>query len=177
MGESLFVTQPKIEAPKRSDPLLWEKMRPIHLVWARNVLNQLNLDGATYARGMMLALIIGDDINCFIPSASGFNKKQAELSRKKIELIMKWEISVPELPDEIRERIIEIQDITSSLWENEESYFMAQARWLEMRDSVRQIISGNSVYSQAIDAYSDINNRILHSYWDEFLVDNKLARP
>jgi hypothetical protein len=111
--------------------------------------------------GYAMDTISGDDGGCFGIYERAFNQEFAIHSKAAIYERMNWELSLPELPGEIRKKIVKVKRALNKIdWTKKEGLEKARGIWLdEVRDFTRQLINSRADYEEAV-VYSGGTPRI-----------------
>jgi len=164
------IQQPEIAVLNEDDELYWAMIERVYIEWLRHVGPQLDLDVSAMALRLVLSNIIGDDFNCFAWANYGYDVEGAKRSRKNYLERLNCEIDLPELPDEIRDRLIQTRDkITELDWEVEGEFFKAREIFLETKKWVSNYIDVNPNLKSILSLRKDKLENVLNEHWLSFL--------
>ena len=109
--------QPSIPRPDLSQHSSWASVSRTHCDWLRAVGPQLGMDVSKLILGDVLSSIIGDDANSF---GMYFMADIAQDVKASILERMDWEVSVPETPGEVKQKLKQVINLIQPLNFNDE---------------------------------------------------------
>lgn len=121
----------------------------------RNNAALVNLDASRLVRGFTLLMIVDDDRNIFawidqLPFKAALGRQSA----KQLNIRVNWEIATPELPENIRERLLQVRDGIQTLDLGKSFGFIsAYHLWNNAREFVRKEIHTLPVLQEDINYY------------------------
>lgn len=163
------------EAPLRSfkDPMFWAQTTRINSAWIRQRGHKFGIDPQQFILGSVLSSIIEDDLICFGLFFKEKNPALVEGRRLgKLHLMerMDWEITTPETPKQIRDRLIKIKkQLEPSDWSAFNQYAGAFNTWI---NKIRNYTQHQLVLNQDLRAavkYETVSWKILSQPWQEYL--------
>lgn len=173
------IHQPQLQVPSPEDPMAWAMFSQIREQWMRYVAPQLGVDVEKLILGDVLSTIIGDDVNCFFWDFGGkvFLPESAARTQELLLFRLNWEIGVPELPDEVREKLEDVKaafegEDLSDLKERA-TYERAKEHWYRMKGEVEQMIDENPAYQEAISYRVFEWDVKFHTPYQEFLEEHR----
>ena len=112
------------------------------------------LDGRKLLLGFALDTICGDDIHVFRVGSDHFTAEKGEKSRNDLLIRLEWEAGMGELPEEIRQRLGNLQEtFRTEAWQTIEDLASAAGRWLAVRSDVVLSIRREPELKEATDYY------------------------
>lgn len=156
-----------VQRPDLKDPHLHTILPQTRIDWLRQVCPQAELNTQQVILGECLGNIFGDDHHAFTKT---YRPELNEEQRERLAYIMNVRINTPELPENIRQRLIHARDhILAIDWHTE-------GGWREARDyyekNVAQFVERESTKRRKLrEARLDAFNAapLLSEAWQEFL--------
>lgn len=125
--------------------------------WLRLNAAKLGVDTAQYIRGQLLTCIVGDDSNCFVNLRFISPKdlpKFLEGGRLQLLERVSWELGAPELPDDIKQELLKIQEhIQKHSWNSLKDAGSAEIKWRRAKDYTQQRINQDPNLAEAVSYY------------------------
>jgi hypothetical protein len=151
----------------RTEPNAWAECSAIHIAWLRQACPQLGLDTKRIIIGDVLDTITGDDLNCF---GHSYILGNIGTEQRDLQIRMDIEITTPEIPDDIRQKLSAAKaHIFAINWKSESGWELARNTWLaEVRDFVNQQVSSNKELSDIVEDYR-ADQLSLMPQWRKFL--------
>jgi len=150
------------------DPLSWAKEVETYSDFVREIAPQYGIDVQKYMLGDVLSTITCDDANCLGSSDAAVFGKESLLIR------LRWETSLEETPENIREKLkkfIPIVDETN--WSDEVDFLRTKEAWYKkVRGFVKHQIALNKSYRDAMNYEFEMEN-VLHPEYQKILFGNE----
>lgn len=170
MVEKVDIQQPEIELPSEDND--WAIMARIHNQWVRLVSPQLGLDASKMVLGDVLDKIISDDGNIFVRFQYGWGDELSEVARQSkadLQERLDWEISISELPEDIKDSLKEVKNQATLLrWERKEERESLYNLWKQARAQISSRSETDQALLEARNYYFD-KSRLLTDYYKDFL--------
>lgn len=171
LGGSFFIPMLQVEQPcfisiDKDDPLKWAKFGRIHSDWLRKVAPQLELNTEILVIADVVTSIIGDDENCFL----FYSLSTCDLARASILERLSWELSIHEVPNNIKNLIITIKSLieASPSWQDKKSFNDCYKQWKIFKEAVNEIAQKEKKIVKALAYYKE-HSELLSVYYQSFL--------
>jgi hypothetical protein len=163
-----------IEVPgyRHTDLLSWAESEQIWTDWIRKNEQHFGFDASKLILGHLLTSI-GRYDNIFAISMN-YTPKGVKERRESLLARMEWEIGTPELPEEIRQRLIEVKSKLAMLnWNRPKIYSEAQKLWLDkVQQFVIKQVEANPDYQEAVRYDAAWSIRMdLQSSWGKYYAE------
>jgi len=164
------ISQPDIPRPKLHGTENHAALFATRQSWVRHVAPQLGIDEHKQILGETLHKIVGDDSNLFTwASDVYFPAEVAKDAKTGLGIRLVNEISTPEIPDYIKEKLKRTKDRVLAIdWTKREDFNFAGNIWYETRDWVEQEIAEDEKLTEA-SVYANSNSKALNHYWRIFI--------
>ena len=160
----------EIKRPNLKDPIAWATIAETYAEWVRLNAPKHGIDVPKYMLGDVLGSIIGDDSNCFGFRSAPYDREMAITGGQHLQIRLDWEISTPELPENIRQRLVQFRsEIDEADWDSQSGFSQVREAWSEkVKQFVQAQIDSNPELREAID-YELEMAWLLSKEWQEFL--------
>lgn len=169
------IEHPDIDISPIKESSDWALTPPIYTQWLRFIAPRFKLDVNKLVLGYVLDRI-WDDANAFawtFGRAEFFNPETASQYREQLIKRLDWEMSVPEVPAEVRAKIQEEKEAMSKLdWSKWEDFEAARAIWT----SIERFVMEQPELRETAKYY--IRNQRRHDLnmkWEIFLKNQRSA--
>lgn len=151
---------------KKDDPLYWGKERAVRTAWFRENGPALDLDVPKLILGTAVGSIVWDDPNSYLMIHAPLTERTIIEKSKALALErLRWEISLPEVPLSIKEKLVELQQTAVTTdWVNADAYSTVRSRQEALVDYVKQLLNTDTQLAEAVDYASDPETR---AKWQE----------
>lgn len=159
MAETKDLSEIEIQEELKS----WVEYPRQHIEELKKQATERGLDPKKVAQSYMIDVIAYDDANTFGPAISYFSPKNGRLSKLQYLGRVDWEITVEELPQEIKERVESVRnELEGKDWESEDGIKGIYQTWNEkvklwVEDYISQT---NPELKRAFDEYLTREGRI-----------------
>ena len=129
------------------DLRLWATAVRTHEEWIRSNASRYEIDASKYILGYVLETIIGDDARCFGGLWNiRYDRQIAEMGKELLLIRLQWEIDVPELPANIRQRLEGFKgEADEADWASEDGFSAIKEGWkTKVKDYVEEQVDSNS---------------------------------
>lgn len=174
------IIQPDIPRPDlTTDPFIGASM----CEWLRLIAPQLpkpdkEIDVSQYILGFVLNHILNDDLSCFSLDVRiemrQYPLDEASRSQQRLLRRLDWEISTPETPADIKNKLEEVRTLVAGQnWANQEEYVAASKNWHAVSKYVEEQLVPDSPLLNAINYWREKEEVIL-PHWQTYLYGKPL---
>lgn len=142
---------------KKDDPLYWGKERAVRTAWFRENGPALGLDAPKLILGTAVSSIVWDDPNSYLMIHAPVTNPDIITQSKLLALErLRWEISLPEVPSTIKEKLQELQQTAATTdWLNADAYSTVRSQQEALVGFVKELITTDEALAQAVEYAGD----------------------